>query len=112
QAVVAAEVPVDRTELGTELERGQTGLLGDFAHRGGLGVFALLEVTLGEAPVLIGIANQEDVWSAVPHAHDDATGAVLFAPRAPGAQRRLARTRRANRALRKWRGARSASGCA
>lgn len=92
QSVVPPEVPLDRAELGPELDPGQAGLLANLADGGGARVLPFLEVALGQPPVLIGIADQQDVRNAVARPDDDPSGALLLANRPADAQKMERRT--------------------
>src|SRR6185437_13375893 len=81
-----AEVPVDHPNRAVQHQVLEPGLLGHLAARGiGRGL-AGFEVALGEPPVAIGVADQEEAWLAVrsaPEDHPAGRGLPLGPPLAP-----------------------------
>src|ERR1043166_6793802 len=63
-----AEIPVDGVQRRAYFEDHEPGLLPYFAKGGRFRFFARLQVSLGEPPVLVAIADEEKKRAAVAHA--------------------------------------------
>jgi hypothetical protein len=76
------EVPIDQANWTVQLEVGKTGLFGGLAKRGVGGRLVFLQMPFGEAPIVVGVPDQEKPHhpSLVPAEHDAAGGHLALRP--------------------------------
>ena len=90
-----AELPLDGLHGGPDCEGAEAGLLTDFTERGLLRILPRLDMALGEPPIPVGVADQEDEGPfPIPPEDDPPSGDLL----AGGTTRRGAGLVRGHRA--------------